>query len=518
MRHESAHNQEIVAGLTPLRVLFLVTLLGGWLRLFFVYTSNFPLNDGGMFFSIINDIIANNFAFPRFLSYNGLHIPFAYPPLAFYAAAAASTWFGIPILTLLKYIPALMSAATIPISYGILRRLLRSPAAALMATVIFSITPRSYEWLIMGGGLTRATGFVCALAAVLLFLKYLETTNKKSALLAGMLLGLTGMTHLEMALFATYSIILFALFDSRKRSAFLGVCTTFAVSAVICLPWLYAVTSAHGIEVYVSAFRSGFWSLQVLTYVLFFAFTQEAIMPVFAMLGLLGFWIAILKHEYKTPLWLAAILLLNHRSGATMATLPLAALATVALSPLMQMIPHQRKRAMLVSGVLVLSIISNIFWLSAFKQSSLQSLSLSDQAAMQWVKSHVDSKASFLVITPLEYSAWAQDKVSEWFPALTNHRSVITLQGLEWLQGNVFMNRYEKSREWKRCNGRDLHCFESMLKKDGIVFDHVYVSGLMSQSTSCCSLLMYSLLHDGAYQKIYDNGKASVWKRAAQKP
>ena len=35
-----------------------------------------------------------------------------------------------------------------------------------MATLAFALIPRSYEWLIMGGGITRAPGMLFALLAL----------------------------------------------------------------------------------------------------------------------------------------------------------------------------------------------------------------------------------------------------------------------------------------------------------------------------------------------------------------
>ncbi len=54
------------------------------------WQSTFPtakVNDGGFFFSMTRDLEASNFRIPAFTTYNGGHIPFAYPPLGFYLAA-----------------------------------------------------------------------------------------------------------------------------------------------------------------------------------------------------------------------------------------------------------------------------------------------------------------------------------------------------------------------------------------------------------------------------------------------
>ncbi len=58
--------------------------------------SQMPLNDGGPFYSMIQDIQKNGFALPLFTSYNLDHIPLVYPPLSFYFTALLSTLFHLP--------------------------------------------------------------------------------------------------------------------------------------------------------------------------------------------------------------------------------------------------------------------------------------------------------------------------------------------------------------------------------------------------------------------------------------
>ena len=50
-------------------------LLGGAVRFFPVYLSHFPLNDGGLFLSMTQDILDHNFSLPVYTSYNGNAIP-----------------------------------------------------------------------------------------------------------------------------------------------------------------------------------------------------------------------------------------------------------------------------------------------------------------------------------------------------------------------------------------------------------------------------------------------------------
>ena len=68
--------------------LILSLLVGGYIRLSMALSATFPLNDGGLFYQMTQELVANQFRLPFFTSYNHLNIPFAYPPLAFYLTGA----------------------------------------------------------------------------------------------------------------------------------------------------------------------------------------------------------------------------------------------------------------------------------------------------------------------------------------------------------------------------------------------------------------------------------------------
>jgi len=71
--------------------LFAALLFGAVVRFVPAASSGFPLNDGGLFYTMIRDLKANHFILPQFTTYNFVDIPFAYPPVGFYIAAIFST-------------------------------------------------------------------------------------------------------------------------------------------------------------------------------------------------------------------------------------------------------------------------------------------------------------------------------------------------------------------------------------------------------------------------------------------
>ena len=93
-------------------ILGLAIFLGGILRIFPGVMAGFPINDGGMFYVMINDLRLNHYLLPDFTTYNISSIPFAYPPIGFYLAAALQG-VGISELESLRWLPVLFNSISI---------------------------------------------------------------------------------------------------------------------------------------------------------------------------------------------------------------------------------------------------------------------------------------------------------------------------------------------------------------------------------------------------------------------
>ena len=151
-------------------------------------------------------------------SYNGGSIPFTYPPLGFYLTAGLHLTTGASLLDVMAWLPALIATLTIPAFYLLARRLLERSDLALMATLAFALIPRSYEWLIMGGGITRAPGMLFALLALAAVIRLVHRPTWKDASLLGILIALTALSHLEMAWFTFFSLLLLAALTRPTRA------------------------------------------------------------------------------------------------------------------------------------------------------------------------------------------------------------------------------------------------------------------------------------------------------------
>ncbi|HTP00112.1 MAG TPA: hypothetical protein VMJ64_01960, partial [Anaerolineales bacterium] len=98
-------------------IAIMAVLFGAWVRLLIPQTAGFPVNDGGLFYVMLRAVQANRLRIPPAVQYNGLNIPFAYPPLGFVAGAVAANAFHADAIRILQWLPGVVLIATIPAFY-----------------------------------------------------------------------------------------------------------------------------------------------------------------------------------------------------------------------------------------------------------------------------------------------------------------------------------------------------------------------------------------------------------------
>src|SRR5215468_10423736 len=127
----------------PILAVSVAMELGAFVRLFIVAQGDFPLNDGGLFLVMTQDVMRANFALPAFSSYNAINMPFVYPPLGFYIAGIIASVTHWPLLDIVRFFPVVVNILTIPAIYLLARTVLNSLNQAIYATFAFALLPRS---------------------------------------------------------------------------------------------------------------------------------------------------------------------------------------------------------------------------------------------------------------------------------------------------------------------------------------------------------------------------------------
>lgn len=498
--------------------------VGSLVRLFPVLIHDFPLNDGGMFFAMTNDLMRSNFVLPIVTSYNNAGIPFAYPPLPFYLASALSQFMNVPLTVVFRYLPALISIMTI-VAFGALARdILRRDWQVMLALGAFALLPRAFEWLIFGGGLTRAPGLFFALLTLHGAYRLCQGIEIRRNLVVTTVFGtLTVMSHLETAWFAALTCGVFVIFGRPTLRALRYSLLVLMGILLATSPWWLLVLARSGPSPFIYAFSAGNWSLAFIWTPLF-RFTEEPFLGLLAVLGLMGLLIAVSKRNYLLPAWLVVTLVLDPRSSATFASVPLAMLISLGVDegvlPVASAdadgraagdrtttsLNRGRLPSLVLAFILIQSVASDLA-IPYLRGTSMSVVSADERRAMSWVASNTNLDSRFLVITNREH--WESDPVSEWFPVTAERVSLATVQGSEWLANQHF--REEAYVALQRCSVQDIGCLNEWRKEFGDPYTHIFITTNIDDPSRANPSLIFHLENSPLFAKVYDSSSVKVF-------
>jgi hypothetical protein len=504
-------------------LLCFITLIGLFIRISPAFSAPFPLNDGGLFYKMILDLQENHFVLPMFTSYNHADIPFAYPPLAFYLYAVISEIFNISLLKLMQFGPAIISALSIPAFFLLAQQLMDTKPQVLFSVLIFSLVPRAFDWLIMGGGITRSLGLLFALLAIRQSILLFSSTTTKNFLLMILWNGLVLLTHPEAAIHTCIAIVLIYFWKDRTISGLKHAAIIAACVLLLSAPWWITVLMRHGGAPFMAVLSSADQdsdNLIARILILFrFDFTDEPFLTLTSVLGLIGLFGSIAAKKYFLPSWLLLIQLIEPRGGSLYLMIPISMLAGFALDravlPLLQttMESTQRYAALRINphrafiGFLFLYGLLSASTVAS-KISQQLTLTKSDLAALAWVRENTPDNGSFVVITqgiPLN------DATSEWFPALTERKSIATLFGYEWLVNGGFGKRIQSYEELQKCADLGEDCLEEWIDSNGQEAEYIY---LRNKPESALSVLWEDLKSSPKYQILYEESNICIYQVA----
>jgi hypothetical protein len=508
--------------------LLAVAIIAALLRLSYVFRSDFPLNDGALFYSMIQDIQANGYTLPPFTSFDNAGIPFGYPPLTLFATALINEYAGLSLVEALRWLPFLGSMVSVVAFMALARSFLNTRLAALTASLFFSMLGPGFTWMLMGGGITRAWGLAFCVLTIWQAHEMYRLRSWKRAAVVAVLAAATLTTHLEMAWLAAFTCaIFFAAYGRHREGARATIFVAVAVP-VLTAPWWATVIGHHGVAPFRAALDSGsnpfVGPLLLIQY-------NIAVEPLFALvgaLGLLGALACIARRQYVLPLWLVAVALLDPRAFPTSSTMALALLASVALHDLLIPVtsgalsgkfnslrwPASPHAPAALTGIMAAVIVCYAI-LSAFITSPklLTGLTPDERAAMAWAAENTPQGATFAVLTG---DGWAVDRTSEWFPVLSGRESIATVQGWEWVPGQYHPRQaeYDSLQDCALENG---DCLLAWAERWNRTFDYVYVTTLSPRVPSferrpCCTSLRVNLPDDPRFVSVYEGPGATIYR------
>jgi hypothetical protein len=467
-------------------ILLAALLFGGWLRFYPVVQAGFPINDGGMFYSMIEDLYANNFILPRYTSYNLSDIPYAYPPLGFYLGALLKL-FGIDTLHILMYLPPALSVLVILAFFGLAKKVFDgSWSYAALATLAFALIPGSYSWFIMGGGLTRSLGQLFFLLFLTNLLKLYEAPTHRQTLYTGLFGSLAILSHPEISIHAFTAAVIFWFFRSRNQKGLRASLAVAGIAVTLAAPWWASVLWQHGTHPFLNALQTGGHTSILVAFknILYFAFTEETLAPIVAVLGMIGIIYQIGNKNYFLTIWIIITFITQPRSATAIALYPLSMLFAITLVDIIlpamtkglqdNTTPRlmERKKTWIIIAFLTIYMAAS---------GSIHSIILSnyyinnaERQLLQWVQENTIESAQFIVIA--DVNSPMVHHTAEWFPALTQRRSLLTVQGSEWTQGKRLFETMIAANQANDCLRKNIECIEQLTSKHDIKFDFVYIS------------------------------------------
>jgi hypothetical protein len=501
------------------------TLVSLGLRLSIVAGAAFPINDGGLFYTFTSDLLGNGLRLPAFSSYNAAGIPLVYPPLAFYVTAVVHIASGISLLQLLQYVPAIVSAAAIPVFFALATELMESRRQAVLATFVFSMLPRTFDWLIMGGGITRSIGLLFSLLflvqAVRLF-KHRRRGAMVQAILTGALLIVS---HPEAAVHTALTTALLLAWYVRDRAGLVrGMVVVLGIAAATA-PWWLDVLMHHGLAPWLAGLRAAgqdsYNPMLGLVALLRFDFTDEPFLRLFGVLGLLGLLLQLARREYFLVAWIAVLHIVEPRGGALYVTIPSAMSAAWFLDTMLiarlqfestqpggiaagrspngvnRLGDLRAPRAPMLTLVFLFLYGTVAAYYAGARLVQATSLASRDIVALEWISGHTSTDARFALVTDGEPLL---DATSDWFPAITGRRSVASLFGTEWIPGLNFAEGLSRYRALQICLDEGSDCIKDWMRAGTEFVDYVYVRADPAKARTA---LQASLGQDYEFQLVY---------------
>jgi len=529
-----AHLPKISNGV--LLFLCIITLLSFIVKLTPVIQNDFPLNDGGMFYTIIKDIQDSNYILPKFTSYNQDSIPLAYPPLSFYLIASISDITNWPIEEIMRFFPLIFNTLSIPLVFTLAYNLLKNESAALFSALIYSFLPQSFIWLIIGGGISRSTVvFFSLLGTYYLYLLYTQP-SKKYLIFTALSFSLALLSHPTAFLALAITTFIFWIFLSKTKQGLINTILLAIVILIVTAPWWGRILTIPGVTPYLAAIGTG-EDNYIITIIKLLALTItfEQGTTIFTVLCLFGIIIKIYQREYFLIVWFLGVSLVDPRNALPFSIIGLSFLGGFAInnfvlpglrdniSPKIQLKPTLESTLkpswarLLFTLFLIFGTLSSLIAFEEFYSGNQKSLSGKDFHAMEWVSENTDVDSAFLVFGP--DLNWARDKTSEWFPALAQRKSLLTVQGSEWISGE-YDKRMELYEESRLCAIGGEDCLMDLYEKQKLEFTHIFITKTLIESNEHIYIsnnkLIQSLMESSHFTVIYNGSGAMVFEYKRQ--
>jgi hypothetical protein len=339
-----------------------------------------------------------------------------------------------------------------------------------------------------------------------------------------------------------FSIFLLSIFFGKTKNSLINLIYTAILTTIFTSIWWVPQLVIHKFEPLFAAMKTGFYTFWFWLPLVNFEFTKEFGLKIFSLLGFLGILYLIIKKDYFLLIWFVASFVIQPRSGLRTAIIPFCLIISYGLdkiflpkifdieggSTLIDNVTNHEFgiianyfRGKMTRVVFVSIIFYGIYaGVGSMYQNLPSSLVVSEQnqSAMTWVDNNLDSATSVLIIT--DHDGWSVDGVSEWFPYLANRKSVLTVQGSEWLPNGQFISYWKWSDDIKECAIQGIQCIDDWQNNSGLTYTHVYLNLESIREGQDFiffeNVLSASLAKSVQYREVYREGEVVIFEYLAE--
>jgi hypothetical protein len=478
----------------------------------------FPVGFAGLYALMIEQVVRQPWPPPEHIPlYGPGGIPFAYPPLGAYVGAFFIKVLHTPVFEYLVWAPIAFSLLSAIFLYAFLRYCLEDYDKALLSVLMAGTTGSMYFWHVTAGGVVRALALALSLAGLYAGARAMRDGPFTWALLAGLFLGLSLMTHLSYALFFALGQIALALFlrERSPRHRIFQLLVLLIVATVVSSSWWGLVLHREGIEVFLRAgtthgtpgpwYRaSGRPLLAVLEALKWIPNLGRGWDPPFLPgLTLAGLAYAIATRRWFLPTWIISV------SAVVGETVRFEELIGSALSAnLLVDLVRLRLRGEATGpgvvwsrGLLLYGVLMGAFLYQGARiiYNSKPSIDAQLIEVAEWFREATGPDETFLIV-PYE------EQLAEWLPYLTRRRLLVGKWGAEW--NGKYQEQAALQEHVKSCaQAQSLGCFESLFARLPISPEYMIVDTNWGH-------LVDALGGSSSWKMVFSNGRYVVYKRS----
>jgi hypothetical protein len=314
--------------------------------------------------------------------------------------------------------------------------------------------------------------------------------------------------------------VLIWLFEGRSVRSLAYADLAIVISLAVVAPWVAAVALQHGLGALLDVPSNGPDIRAVIVALVAGRFTGVPFTDPLSIIGLAAGVLCLLRRRFLLPLWFVAATWISYQYGMVPFSILIGVLATdfvalrrsAAASETVGMVRWvPTVGIVLIVGALVVELAASS--LTVLNPAApLHALSSERRSAMGWVASNLEPTARLAVITD---SVWSGDQDAEWFPLLTQRRSVATVQGSEWLGQAAFEHQLDAHRALQGCvRPASVSCVHDWLAEWPADYLFLPTGQLHGPSSpgDCCADLRAGLRVDPAFTPVYDGPGATIFR------